>query len=310
MNALAFLILGFVCIAGAVGIALVGFGVLGNPERADVKRTLKSIGNVTPSREKASRRDDDFHERVVLPLMDRALRAGRRLTPVERRTRLRLKLDIAGNPYGWDVDRVLALKTVALFIGGAVGFIFPVLVGAYIPALVLAPGLALLGFYAPDLAVYQAAHNRTEQIQRDLPDALDLLTVSVESGLGFDAALGQVARNTSGPVADEFARVLQEMQIGSGRAEAMRSLGDRTNAKELEHFVGAMTQADKLGVPVASVLRVQANEMRVKRSQRAEESAQKVPVKILFPLIFCIMPALFVVIMGPAVISMMEVLGK
>ena len=153
------------------------------------------------------------------------------------------------------------------------------------------------------MAVYQLGYNRTERLRRELPDALDLMTISVEAGLSFDAALAQVARNTTGPMAEEFFRVLQEMQIGWGRAEAMRALSDRTDLPELRAFVLAMIQADAFGIPVANVLRIQADEMRVKRSQRAEEAAQKVPVKILFPLIFCIMPALFVVIMGPAAIQ-------
>ncbi|MDQ1667416.1 MAG: tight adherence protein, partial [Actinomycetota bacterium] len=133
-----------------------------------------------------------------------------------------------------------------------------------------------------------------------------LLTISVEAGLAFDAALSQVARNTTGPVADEFFRVLQEMQIGLGRSEAMRALGERSDLPELRSFVTAMVQAEAFGIPIAQVLRVQSREMRTKRTQRAEELAQKVPVKILFPLIFCILPALFVVILGPAAIQIYQ----
>ena len=127
-------------------------------------------------------------------------------------------------------------------------------------------------------------------MQRELPDAIDLLTISVESGLGFDAALQQVAHNTEGPLADEFSRVLREMQIGSSRAEALRALAERTNLTELRSFVSAMVQADAFGIPIANVLRVQSSEMRVKRRQRAEEKAQQVPVKMTIPLIFCILP--------------------
>ncbi|MGI8676471.1 MAG: type II secretion system F family protein, partial [Nocardioidaceae bacterium] len=150
-------------------------------------------------------------------------------------------------------------------------------------------------------------YERKELTQTALPDALDLLTISVEAGLGFDAALAHVAKNTHGPLAEEFARVLQEMQLGSGRSEAMRALGERSSLPELRGFVTSMVQADAFGIPVGRVLRVQATEMRTKRRQRAEEKAQKVPVKILFPLIFCILPTLFVVVMGPGVISMMGV---
>ena len=143
-------------------------------------------------------------------------------------------------------------------------------------------------------------------MQRGLADAIDLMTISVESGLGFDAAVQQVARNTEGPLADEFARVLREMQIGKGRAVALRALADRTNVNDLKSFVSAMVQADSFGIPIAQVLRVQSGEMRVKRRQRAETKAQQVPVKITIPLIFCILPALFVAVMGPAALSIMD----
>ena len=147
------------------------------------------------------------------------------------------------------------------------------------------------------------AYNRSQRLLKDLPDGLDLLTISVESGLGFDAALAQVARNSEGPLAEEFFRVLQEMQIGTGRMDALRALAERTDVQDLKSFISAMVQADSYGVPIASALRIQADEMRLKRSQRAEEAAQKVPVKILFPLIFGIMPTLFIVIIGPGVIQ-------
>ena len=183
-----------------------------------------------------------------------------------------------------------------LIVGLVLGLVVPYLLGA---SLLVTLGCALLAVAA---RLHSAHHGRCtssattapQQLRRELPDALDLMTISVEAGLSFDAALAQVARNTTGPMAEEFFRVLQEMQIGWGRAEAMRALSDRTDLPELRAFVLAMIQADAFGIPVANVLRIQADEMRVKRSQRAEEAAQKVPVKILFPLIFCIMPALFV----------------
>ena len=162
------------------------------------------------------------------------------------------------------------------------------------------------GLHGSDLWLYQKGYDRTKLIQKAIPDALDLLTISVESGLGFDAALSHVARNTDGPVAEEFARVLQEMQIGLGRGAALRALGERTHVPELKGFVAAMVQADALGIPIAQVLRVQASEIRVKRRQRAEEQAQRLPVKILIPLIFCILPCLFIAVLGPAAIGIME----
>ncbi len=159
---------------------------------------------------------------------------------------------------------------------------------------------------APNLYLYQVAYDRAAQMQRALPDAIDLMTISVESGLGFDAAVQQVATNTDGPLADEFARVLREMQIGAGRSDALRAMGERSKIPELHTFVSAMVQADSFGIPIAQVLRVQSGEIRVKRRQRAEEKAQQVPVKITIPLIFCILPCLFIAVMGPAAISIMD----
>jgi tight adherence protein C len=142
-----------------------------------------------------------------------------------------------------------------------------------------------------------------------MADAIDLLTISVEAGLGFDAALQQVAKNTEGPLAAEFGRVLQEMQIGRGRSESLRGLGDRTHIAEIRGFVSAMVQADSFGIPIAQVLRVQASEIRTKRRQRAEEKAAKVPVKIMIPVILLILPCLLIVVMGPAVLNVMDNFG-
>ncbi len=184
---------------------------------------------------------------------------------------------------------------------------FTLLVGppATIRILIVA-GAAIAGFFAPSMYLYQKAHDRSNQMSRELPDAIDLLTISVESGLGFDAALQQVARNTEGPLADEFSRMLREMQIGSGRSASLRALAERTNVPDIRSFVSAMVQADAFGIPIAQVLRVQSSEIRIKRRQRAEEKAQQVPVKITIPLIFCILPCLFIAVMGPAAISIMD----
>ena len=248
-----------------------------------------------------------FDDRVLQPLQKRALALGRRLTGADSTERVRRKLDLAGNPRDWSIDRVISLKVIGAVAFGFIGPALAVLMGASVTLsiVVLFAGL-LIGFFAPDLYLYQRTHDRSEQVQRALADAIDLMTISVESGLGFDAAVQQVARNTEGPLADEFSRVLREMQIGKGRAEALRALSDRTNVADLKSFVSAMVQADTFGIPIAQVLRVQSGEMRVKRRQRAETKAQQVPVKITIPLIFCILPALFIAVMGPAAINIMD----
>src|SRR3954469_2254631 len=293
-----------------LAIVLLGSAMSPSAE-SGVTRSLAVLEAMTNApKELTGELDKPFSDRVLEPLQQRALGIGRRISGADTAERIRRKLDLAGNPPGWTVDRVLSGKVLGAVAGLAGGVVFSLMISS--PALKLATivGVTVVGFFAPNLYLYQRAHERAERLTRDLPDAIDLLTISVESGLGFDAAVQQVARNTDGPLADEFSRVLREMQIGQGRAEALRALGERTNVGDVRTFVGAMGQADSFGIPIAQVLRVQTAEMRVKRRQRAEEKAQQVPVKITIPLIFCILPTLFIAVMGPAVLSIMDSFSK
>lgn len=307
MSGNAALVLGLVGIFVGVTLVIVAFGA-GLARRTGVSRSLAAVAAMSGA--PASMKEDldvPFDERVLGPLVERLTALGRRFTPDGQVARIKAKLDLAGNPPGWDVDRVFALKMICLLLGAAVGAALSL---AFSWGWLIGIGLVLIlggaGLMAPNMVLYQKAYQRSEQIRMDLPDALDLLTISVEAGLSFDAALAEVARNTPGPLAGEFFRVLQEMQFGSGRSEAIRALGSRTDVDELRQFTAAMVQADAFGIPIANVLRIQSKEMRTKRSQRAEEQAQKIPVKILFPLIFCILPALFIVILGPAAITIVH----
>jgi tight adherence protein C len=302
-----FLIAGVVGIFLAIILSLTAIGVLDNDVRG-VSKSLSVLEAYTAAPpELREELDQSFNDRVLTPLLDRMLSLGKKLTPADHGERIRTKLEVAGNPPGWTVDRVTSMK----FLGFAAALVLS-LIASMIFGLGFAPMLgfcviaAVVGYLAPNMYLYQKGHDRTQLMQKAMPDALDLLTISVESGLGFDAALQQVARNTDGPLAEEFARVLQEMQIGLGRGAALRALGERTHVPELKGFVSAMVQADVLGIPVAQVLRVQSKEIRTKRRQRAEEQAQKVAVKILIPLIFCILPCLFIAVLGPAGIGIME----
>jgi tight adherence protein C len=236
---------------------------------------------------------------AALPGWLRAL--ALRMSPAGFAAKLQYRLDIAGNPDRWNPDRILAVKGLGLVVLAALGM----LMGASSPLwlFVFAAVGGAAGFFLPDLLLLNAGQKRQVLIRAQLPDAMDMLTVCVEAGLGFDAALAQVARNSDGALAAELARALQEMQIGKSRTEALRSMAGRTTVPELRAFVSALVQAAELGISVATVLREQAKEMRLRRRQWAEEQAQKVPVKILFPLIFCLFPALFVVVMGPAAIT-------
>jgi tight adherence protein C len=241
-------------------------------------------------------------ERLLLPAVRRLGRLGLRLTPVGTPARLQRRLDLAGNPRGWTVERILATKAGGLCAGVAFGILM-LTTGRVLVGLLWLAGAAMAGFWLPDVLLYNSGLKRQEALRRSTPDALDMLTVCVEAGLGFDAGLAQVARNTDGPIAGEFARLLREMQIGKTRIVAFQDLAARTTVPELQIFVSALVQSDKLGIPLAGVLREQSAEMRLKRRQRAEEMAQKVPVKILFPLLLCIFPALFVVLIGPGAIQ-------
>jgi tight adherence protein C len=231
---------------------------------------------------------------------------GRRLSPAGITGNLERRLDLAGNPPRWTSDRILAVKGLGLVAVAVLGG----LCGLHnVGLLFLYAGLgAFAGFFLPDVLLYNSGLKRQQKILMNLPDALDMLTVCVEAGLGFNAALGQVARNTQGPLSAEFARALQEMQIGLSRSQALRGMVTRTTVPELRTFVSVLVQASDLGIPVGQVLREQALEMRARRRQRAEEQAQKVPVKIMFPLILCLFPALMVVVIGPGAISIAHTL--
>jgi tight adherence protein C len=293
------LLLGLTALIGSLVLAVVVFA--GGGGRTAVRQGLVSI-EAGYARSAVTTATGD--ERHLSPLLARLGAVADRVSPGNPRATLSRRLDIAGNPSPWTPDRVLAFKgvgTVALAALGAVG-------GVHSPLrLILFAGIgAVLGFWLPDVLLYNAGTKRQDKIRRSMPDTLDMLTVCVEAGLGFEAALAQVVRTTNGPFAAEGARVLQEMQFGRSRVEALRSMADRSTAPELRVFVSALIQAAELGVPVGRVLREQAVEMRQRRRQRAEEQAQKVPVKILFPLLFCLFPALFVMVIGPGALSIVH----
>ena len=305
------LILGLAALFVGVASTIVLAGGI-SKERSEISASLsaiEAIGGPIPD-EMRSAYDKPFDVRVRQPAQAWAARVARTLAGANWAGNAAKRLDKAGNPQGWDPERILATKTLAaLGLASVVGGVLFV-GGRGLQALLWAIAFGVFGFFLPDLLLLNRAQHRSEEIRRALPDSIDLLTISVESGLAFDAALAQVSRNTDGPLADEFTRVLKEIQIGSGRSEALRGLSERTDVDDLRIFLNSMVQAEKLGIPIADVLRVQAGEIRLKRSQRIEEQAMKLPVKIIFPLILCIMPAMFLVILGPAVINIYETIIK
>jgi tight adherence protein C len=291
-----------------MALAFLALATRSEADASGIGRSLAVLDAMTNAPKELSKDlDQPFSERVLVPLLERFSGLGRRISGADSAARIRHKLDLAGNPPGLTVDRIAAGKVLGAMAGALVGVLGAAMFAETITMRLIIVGLGVLvGFQAPNLYLYQKAYDRSKRLLKELPDAIDLLTISVESGLGFDAAVQQVARNTQGPLADEFSRVLKEMQIGQGRSDALRSLAERTNIPDLRSFVSAMVQADSFGIPIAQVLRVQSSEMRVKRRQRAEEKAQQVPVKITIPLIFFILPCLFIAVMGPAVLSILD----
>jgi tight adherence protein C len=282
-------------------------------ERRQAYRTLQAIRavEVRPTDLRNRELARPARERLLKPFYNAALGLTRRFTPAGAREAIRRKLVMAGSPFGWDPDRVLVAKVACLCGGVVLGLLFLALFSFAWPLRVLGfLAIGLLGYWLPNIVLTNAVQRRQNEIRSALADSIDLLTICVEAGLGFDAALAHVSKNTDGPLADEFYRTLQEVQLGRSRNEAMRNLADRSNVPELRAFVLAMVQADIFGVSVANVLRIQAKDMRVKRRQLAEERAMKVPIKVLFPVLFCIFPALFVVILGPAIMRIADVFAK
>jgi len=301
------LLLGTVLIFSALFIVFAAVGV--GAERRGVSRSIEVLEAMTsaPTELKAEL-DKPFGERVLEPLYRRAQALGRRMTGADQVERIRLRLDRAGNPPGWTVDRVVTGKV----LGVIAGFVFSMFFGFVVlgmglsSGIVIVAGCTVLGYYAPTIYLYNEGTKRDQIMQKSLADAIDLLTISVEAGLGFDAALQQVAKNTEGPLAGEFGRVLQEMQIGRGRSDAMRALAERTKLPDIRSFVSAMVQAESFGIPIAQVLRVQSAEIRTKRRQRAEEKAAEVPVKIMIPVVLFVLPCLMIVVIGPAAVSIAQ----
>jgi tight adherence protein C len=271
--------------------------------RTQVGDMAESIANLRDEQLKRS-----ALERLVLPFAGKVISSITRLTPLDLYRRTNRLIVLAGDPPALTAERIVAFKIVFAIVGLVVGIaVAPLLpfTGFLVPVMTVAV-FTLMGYTAPSAAVAARASKRQKEIRKALSDTMDLLTISVEAGLGFDAALGQVVRNVPGPLSEEIARMLQEMQIGASRTEAFRHLNDRTEVPELDGFVLSMIQADKYGVGVAKVLRSQSTELRQKRRQRAEETAQKVPLKLLFPMIFMVLPALFIVILGPGAIKIYQ----
>lgn len=230
---------------------------------------------------------------------------SKRLTPKGYEAKLDKWLSLAGRPTSMPLDRLIIAKPL-LAVGGAAIALFLYANSPSAQVIALGIFLAALLYFLPDLLIYNAGVKRQQEIELELPNTLDQLLISVEAGLGFEAAMARAGDNGKGAIAQELTRTLQDIQVGRPRQEAYEALAQRSSVQDLRSFVRAVVQADKYGIGIAKVLRTQAKQARVKRRQRAEEKAMKLPVKVLFPLLLCIFPVLFIVLLGPAAIKIVE----
>jgi tight adherence protein C len=290
------------------GIALIAYSVL---TQADEKRTIReSLRGLEGYETVDNTRDrellDPLRDRALIPLLAGMTRLGRRYTPVGYVDGVRHKFVLSGRGNADSIDKFLAIR-VATVVGIPLTFwLFMIwnplaLTGMSKLAAFAFSAMALL--MGPDAILNRRVAERQMAIRVQLPDILDLLTISVEAGLGFEQALDRTIASVPGPLTEEFARMLGETRAGSSRAEAMRALDARIDVPEVRSFVLAVLQADTFGISIGRVLRAQAEDMRIRRRQLAQEKAQKAPVKMLIPMVFCIFPALFVVVLGPAMIN-------
>ena len=294
------------CVFFALALGLVA--VLGQAEdRATVRASLRRLGGYEVETMREQELTQPIAERIFKPVGTSLVGLGKRFTPGDYVEKSRRKLTVAGMPSSESLDRFLAIRTVSLGLIPVWFFLaFFVLPASTRLALAAFGFLTFASFLGPDAWLNRKMGERQFQIRVKLPDILDLLVISVEAGLGFEQALDRTVGAVPGPLSDEFNRMLGEVRAGASRADAMRALDARTDVPEVRSFVLAILQADTFGVSIGRVLRSQADEMRIKRRQLAQEEAQKAPVKMLIPMVFCIFPALFVVIIGPAIINISE----
>ena len=297
------IVLGAFCLAGAAYLVGEAVTVPARERRSSISRAA-NYGKVKAL---LGQRQLPFSQRVLVPIGDRLAGFTLKLHPKTTTDGVSAKLLAAGLGRKIGPTAFLALKS-GFAIGG-------VLLGAIFGGAVTGPGgvlfcaLALggIGFIAPDFVVSAKARSRKDNIRAELPDALDLMAVSVEAGLGFDGAIAKLTEHMHGPLADEFALTLSEIKIGETRQTALKKLAERTGTPELSSFVRSIIQADQLGISLGRILRVQATDSRLKRQAAAEEKAMKAPIKMLFPTVLFIFPAMFLVILGPAFLNLSKI---
>ena len=299
MDPLVFAVVAVAVTVGALTI-YIGNGVV---------RSQKNSGNRLAS---LSTRDDmmqqDFSQRAVAPVMQGIGRFALRFTPTGWVGRAQKKLVLAGWAERMDGNTWAAVRIIALVASIILLFIVIPLLDSTMMKLGVGGLILFLGFFGPEASLNRAIDDRRKEMEKTLPDIIDLLVISVEAGLGFEAAMGRVVQNVPGELSKEFSRTLQETRVGVSRHDALRAMSERTDVDDLNSFILSLVQADQFGVSISRMLRVQAEEMRVRRRQRIQEKAFAAPVKMIFPMMFCIFPSIFIVILGPAAISISNTL--
>ena len=295
-----------IAVMAAVAVLLIVFGVAARPSEDAVQARLSQLV-VQPKSLEEMEMQLPFYERVMRPTVQRLAKLGRRQEG-GMVARIDAKLQKAGYPGGLRGADWVGVKLLSLIAFAVIGFLLGLLLtgGTIAMALLFTLVGGAVGYIAPEFWLGKKVAARGLAMTLQLPDALDLLTISVEAGLGFDAALAKVVEKMEGPLVDEFRQALAEVRMGRTRREALRDVGDRADAQPISNFIGAIVQAEQLGVPIAKVLQIQSNQLRIERRQRAEEAAAKAPVKMLFPMVGCIFPTIFIVILGPAVVTVMS----
>jgi tight adherence protein C len=294
----------------AGGLLLVFIGLASNKPIDPVQARLTQLGSTQARNLEELELQQPFSDRTLRPLVARLSRMGARLGSASSADLAERRLAMAGNPGELRLTDWMGVKLLSAMIGAALVALLMGLVmgltGSFIGALLG----ALLGFMIPEFWLGGRIKRRQKSILKMIPDTLDLLTISVRAGLGFDAALAKVVEKLPGPLSDEFRRALAEVRVGKSRRDALRDMVPRTNVAPLSNFIGAIIQAEQLGVSISKVLQVQSEQLRIERRQRAEEAAAKAPIKMLFPLVGCIFPSIFIVILGPAMIKIIKTLGE
>jgi len=294
--------------AGA--ILLIVLGLSGSSPVDPVQARLTQLGTMQAKNLEELELQAPFMERTLRPLAARLSGRMSRMATSSFTEKTEKRLALAGNPSDLRTSDWLGIKAIGAIVGGVLFFLLFVVGGVFkFPLLIafLMTGVgAIFGYTIPEFWLGGRVKKRQKAILLMIPDTLDLLTISVRAGLGFDAALGKVVEKLKGPLSDEFRRALAEVRVGKARRDALRDIVPRTEVIPLTNFIGAIIQAEQLGVSVSKVLQVQSEQLRIERRQRAEEQAAKAPIKMLFPLVGCIFPSLFIVILGPAIILIVQ----